>query len=61
MMEEFYNSEGKHKQLAYNNILKIKDVGLEQWLQEQEKIHTCSCGSKIRWFADRCSNEDCEE
>ncbi len=60
MMKEFYNSEGKHKQLAYENIGNINTVGIENWILEQKEKHTCSCGSKIRWFADKCSNEDCE-
>ena len=53
------NDGVKHHHLAYENMLRIKEIGLEQWTLEQEKKHTCECGKKKLWFATKCTDEDC--
>jgi len=59
VLYNFYNDGVKHHYLAYENMLRIKEVGLEQWVLEQEEKHTCKCGEKKLWFAKKCTDEDC--
>jgi len=40
-------------------MLKIKELRVEKWLLEQEEDHTCKCGRKKIWFAQKCTDEDC--
>jgi len=55
----FYKDGILHHELAYKNILSIRKIGVESWLIQQEEEHTCKCGRKKRWFATKCSDEDC--
>lgn len=45
-LNNFYNDGIAHHKVAYQNILKIKETGMEKWNIEQEKEHLCECGKK---------------
>ena len=59
VLNDFYNDGIRHHELAFENILKIKKIGLDNWLLEQEEEHTCLCGKRKFWFSSKCSNESC--
>jgi hypothetical protein len=56
-LNDFYKDGIPHHELALQNMLKIKENGIEKWLFEQEKEHTCECGRKKAWFATKCIHE----
>jgi len=38
-------------------MVRLSEIGLEAWAEEQGQKWICkSCGSRIDWFAQRCSN-----
>jgi hypothetical protein len=57
VLKEFYEDGVRHHEAAYQNMLRIRSVGADRWLIEQEKIHTCECGRRKLWFADKCDDE----
>lgn len=59
VLNDFYNDGLRHHELAYKNMLKIKEIGVGTWLSDQEEEHTCKCGRKKIWFAIKCNDEDC--
>jgi hypothetical protein len=59
VLNDFYNDGLRHHELAYKNMIMIKEIGLEKWLLEQEEEYTCKCGRKKVWFATKCTDENC--
>lgn len=53
-LDRFYKDGVRHHAAALANVGRIKLIGTEQWLSEQGKEHTCSCGKRRLWFADTC-------
>lgn len=53
-LEKFYNGGIPHRAVAYENILKIKEVGIKKFLSDQNEEHTCECGRKKLWFTTKC-------
>jgi hypothetical protein len=47
--------------VAYENMLRIREVGPERWLAEQEKAHTCACGRRKLWFAEECTHQSADK
>ena len=43
-VDEFYKDGNPFHNLAFRNALRIREIGAEEWLQEQLAAHTCSCG-----------------
>lgn len=60
LLKGFYEDGVRHHEQAFQNVLHIKEVGIEKWLMEQEQEHTCSCGRKSLWFATQCMHHDPE-
>ncbi len=49
--------KNKYKIDLIENSLKIKEIGLEQWLKEQEKKYKClNCGVTNSPYSDICYN-----
>ncbi len=44
--DTFYHDGVPYHVLALENIKRIKADGLEKWLMEQEREHTCQCGKR---------------
>jgi hypothetical protein len=57
MLDKFYKDGSKHHALAFDNVLRIKAIGADQWLSEQEKEHACSCGKRRLWFDKDCKHD----
>jgi hypothetical protein len=57
-LNDFYKDGMPHHEMAYRNMLKIKEMGIEKWLSEQETEHTCECGRKKLWFTTECIHEN---
>lgn len=57
-LNDFYKDGVPHHDAAFQNMLKIREIGVEKRLSEQEKEHTCKCGRKKLWFATECTHED---
>ncbi len=55
VLGDFYNDGVRHHKLAYQNMLRIKEVEVEKWLSEQKAEHTCQCGRRKTWFASKCA------
>jgi hypothetical protein len=60
ILNDFYTDGMKHHELAFKNMLDIKERGAEQWLNDQEEAHTCICGRKKVWFETNCVDEACK-
>lgn len=60
ILNDFYNNDVPHHQLAYKNMIMIKDIGVEKWLSQQEEAHTCICGRKKKWFDIKCTAQRCQ-
>lgn len=52
-LHTFYNDGVRHHAMAFENIQRIKLIGLDEWLVEQEKEYTCECGKRLYWFSDK--------
>jgi hypothetical protein len=57
LLDGFYKDGHAHHALAYDNILKIRLSGAEEWLTQQETEHTCTCGKRRLWFAKECTHD----
>ena len=57
VLEGFHSDGVPHHEIAYQNMIGIKERGIEKWLLEQKRQHTCDCGRKKLWFATKCSHE----
>lgn len=45
-----------HHHSAIQNLDQMKDVGIEKWLDEQNKRWTCpSCGESFCWYDETCA------
>jgi len=53
-LENFYKDGRKHHALAFINIHRINKIGAEEWLKEQEKVHTSQCGERLLWGTGQC-------
>jgi len=53
---EMSKSEWPHHKTALPNLERIKEVGIELWLKEQDSENRCaSCGQRIFWYRKCCS------
>ena len=55
-LKQFYEDGIRHHAMALQNILRVREIGPDDWLVEQEKKHTCECGRRKLWFADKCTH-----
>ncbi|MDD4310503.1 MAG: DUF3795 domain-containing protein [Candidatus Cloacimonetes bacterium] len=45
----------KHHALVIPNLLRIREIGLEVWLEEQKQQFTCqTCGTRLSWNTSNC-------
>jgi hypothetical protein len=55
---KFANDGYKHHAVIITNLNRIREIGLEKWLSEQKKEHTCPhCGARTGWsyiICDKC-------
>jgi len=46
MLKDFYEDGIPHHNLAYKNMLRINEIGIDKWFKEQEELLGCNCGDK---------------
>ncbi len=57
----FSHEEWEHHEVVLNNLNRIKEVGIEQWLQEQKEYWKCpSCGFRTQWYQKQCPHCNAE-
>lgn len=56
-LKGFYEDGIPHHALALENMRRIKVIGPEKWLLEQETAHRCECGKRKLWFEAGCTHE----
>jgi hypothetical protein len=56
-LKGFYEDGMRHHAMAFQNVLRIKEIGPEDWLLEQQREHTCQCGRRKLWFAESCTHK----
>lgn len=45
----------KHHAQVLDNLNRMKEIGLDEWLIEQKQKYTCSaCGARLGWLDTRC-------
>lgn len=57
MITKFQNEEWEHHQVVLTNLNRIKEIGEENWLNEQKEYWKCPvCGSRTIWYQKQCTN-----
>jgi hypothetical protein len=56
-LKAFYEDGVRHHAMALNNAERIREIGPDIWLGEQEKEHECECGERKLWFAEECTHK----
>lgn len=52
---DFNNDGMRHHAEALANIQRQRDIGLDAWLEEQEKRWVCpQCGAAVEWWGKTC-------
>lgn len=62
-LTEFYKKgdiweKAAHRKSIMKNLNRIKEVGVENWLGEQEEKWKCQCGRSYSFYEEECS--DCK-
>ncbi|MDD2230906.1 MAG: DUF3795 domain-containing protein [Candidatus Cloacimonetes bacterium] len=56
MITKFNNEEWEHHQVVLKNLYRIKEIGIETWLAEQETYWSCpACGCRTQWYQEKCT------
>jgi len=51
----FAEDEWPHHREVMDNLIRIKEIATEAWLQEQAKKWACpSCKTKTHWYQNKC-------
>lgn len=51
-----FKDEWEHHHDVLDNLDRIKEVGVEKWLEEQRKFWQCGkCGSRTKWYQKICT------
>lgn len=54
---EFKDDENPHHSIVLHNLDQIKELGIEEWLKQQEVRWSCpECKEKYSWYESICSN-----
>jgi hypothetical protein len=52
----FRNDNAPHHSVVLRNLSRMKELGIEQWLEEEARRWSCgSCGEVFGWYSDECS------
>lgn len=55
-IKEFSQEEWEHHQVVLANLQRIRETGVENWLQEQAEYWSCpACGCRTKWYQESCS------
>ncbi len=51
-----FNNDGKpHHREAIENLILLKNIGENKWLDHMKAKWTCACGSKHSWYYKSCN------
>uniref|UniRef100_A0A7C6EAJ4 DUF3795 domain-containing protein n=1 Tax=candidate division WOR-3 bacterium TaxID=2052148 RepID=A0A7C6EAJ4_UNCW3 len=51
----FRNDKSPHHSIVLRNLRIIQEIGVEKWLEDQDKRWRCkSCGDKFSWYDRKC-------
>jgi hypothetical protein len=53
-IKDFNNDGALHHAEVITNLKRLKEIGEQAWLKEQEKRWTCECGAKKSWYLVKC-------
>jgi rubrerythrin len=54
-LTDFRDDEWAHHSVVTKNLDRLKEVGPEAWLAEQDKRWTCpACGARFAWYDEEC-------
>ena len=52
----FNNDKASHHSAALHNLYRIRDIGLDDWLTEQNNRWQCpECGTPFTWYEETCA------
>jgi len=55
-MTNFANDGYKHHATIITNLLRIREIGMAEWLSEQKQKYSCpQCGARTGWSYTQCS------
>lgn len=56
-LKDFRHDEATHHSVVLKNLERMKEIGLEAWLSEQEIRWQCPrCGTRYSWYTQNCSD-----
>lgn len=59
-IEKFSVEEWEHHKCVLENLSRMREVGVEKWLEEQKMFWQCpSCGCRVQWYQEYCTR--CKE
>ncbi|UCE26797.1 MAG: DUF3795 domain-containing protein [Candidatus Coatesbacteria bacterium] len=54
-LTDFRDDEWAHHSVVTNNLERLREVGVEAWLAEQDERWTCpACGARFSWYDEKC-------
>jgi hypothetical protein len=54
-LRSFRDDSHPHHDVVERNLLRIREIGLEKWLEEQARRWSCEhCGASVAWYQDTC-------
>ena len=54
-LTDFRDDEWAHHSAVIKNLDRLKEIGLEAWLAEQNERWTCpACGARFDWYDEKC-------
>lgn len=57
MIVKFKDDEWEHHQVVLDNLNRIKEIGIEGWLKEQQEYWQCpKCGKRTQWYQKQCNH-----
>ena len=56
-LSSFRNDAAPHHSTIFKNLERIKEIGPEEWLEEQKRRWSCpECGTRFGWYSEKCSD-----
>lgn len=52
---DFRNDDAVHHSAVFSNLAKIREMGLDAWLESEKERWACpECGKRFGWYSDSC-------
>lgn len=57
LIQNFSKDEWPHHIEVLDNLSRMKDIGVEAWIEEQKQRWSCpNCGARTHWYQSTCRN-----